>query len=83
MISKTAKVLPNGSRLNCCNENLNKLKTNKCSAEGKMESAKYLLVNVNEDGEHEIIFVTSDHAELMKRYYATKDCIIYTVGDLE
>ena len=24
-------------RLNCCNENLNKLKTNKCSAEEKME----------------------------------------------
>jgi ASC-1-like (ASCH) protein len=27
-------------RLNCCNENLNKLKTNKCSAEEKMDYDK-------------------------------------------
>jgi hypothetical protein len=30
--------LPNGWRLNCCNENLNKLITNKCSAEEKMDN---------------------------------------------
>ena len=32
--------------------------------------AKYLIVTVNEDGEHEIIFVTSDRESLIKRISA-------------
>ena len=35
-----------------------------------MSVAKYLIVSVNEDGEHEIIFCTDDRAELMKRWMA-------------
>ncbi|MDD5006753.1 MAG: hypothetical protein PHS33_09670 [Candidatus Omnitrophica bacterium] len=45
-----------------------------------MEAAKYLLVDVNKEGEHEIIFVSSDIGELTKRYYATRDCFIYKIN---
>ena len=35
-----------------------------------MKRAKYLIVGINEEGEHEIIFVTDDKEELMKRWMA-------------
>ena len=35
-----------------------------------MTAAKYLLVTVNDEGEHEIVFVTSDLRELNLRWLA-------------
>ena len=35
-----------------------------------MNPATYLIVSINEDGEHEIIFVTNDKKELTSRWLA-------------
>jgi hypothetical protein len=44
--------------------------------------SKYLIVSVNEDGEHEIIFVTSSYKELMRRWVAFAGSgAIYTVSE--
>jgi hypothetical protein len=47
------------------------------------DKATYLIVSVNEEGEHEIIFVTSDRAELTRRWLAfSGNGSIYTKVDL-
>lgn len=35
-----------------------------------MKPTKYLIVSIDEEGEHEVIFVTDDREELMKRWMA-------------
>ena len=42
--------------------------------------AEYLIVSINEDDEHEIIFVSKDMAETARRYLAIGgDCYMYTL----
>jgi len=44
--------------------------------------SKYLIVSVNEEGEHEIIFVTNDYEELISRWIAFAGTgAIYTVSE--
>lgn len=46
-----------------------------------MQNAEHLLVAINEEGEHKVIFVSNDIKEINHRaMYYTGECFVYSCG---